>query len=106
VRSRGKPLALYVFAKDEAVVKRVIAGTSAGGSIINNTLLHCAQGALPFGGTGESGIGNYHGEWGFKTFSHERAVMRQGRTALANLFFPPYTKQKMKMARMSARLFE
>jgi aldehyde dehydrogenase (NAD+) len=68
----------------------LVAGTSAGGTVVNNVLLHFANQELPFGGVGESGMGSYHGIHGFKTFSHERAVMVQTLPALARLFYPPY----------------
>ncbi|NTX65167.1 aldehyde dehydrogenase family protein [Myxococcus sp. CA051A] len=106
VRAGGKPLALYVFSHDEAVVERLLQETSAGGTCINAVVLHNVNPNLPFGGVGASGLGAYHGETGFKTFSHERAVLRQGRTSLANLFFPPYTGKARKLARLASRLFE
>ncbi|NMO16012.1 aldehyde dehydrogenase family protein [Pyxidicoccus fallax] len=106
VRAEGKPLALYVFSQDEATVERVLRETSAGGTCINTVVLHNANPHLPFGGVGQSGLGAYHGETGFRTFSHERAVLRQGRTSLAHLFFPPYTGKAQKLARLASRLFE
>ncbi|WP_164017764.1 aldehyde dehydrogenase family protein [Pyxidicoccus trucidator] len=106
VRAGGKPLALYVFSQDEATVERLLRETSAGGTCINTVVLHNANPNLPFGGVGQSGVGAYHGETGFRTFSHERAVLRQGRTSLAHLFFPPYTGKAQKLARLASRLFE
>jgi len=90
IRRRGKPLAMYIFSNDQQAVDRLVAGTSAGGTVVNNVLLHFANQDLPFGGVGDSGMGSYHGIHGFKTFSHERAVLVQGRAALARLFYPPY----------------
>ncbi|NVJ20728.1 aldehyde dehydrogenase family protein [Myxococcus sp. AM011] len=106
VRTGGKPLALYVFSHDDAAVERLLQETSAGGTCINTVVLHNVNPNLPFGGVGASGLGAYHGETGFRTFSHERAVLRQGRTTLANLFFPPYTGKARKLARLASRLFE
>jgi aldehyde dehydrogenase (NAD+) len=106
VRAGGKPLALYVFSQDEATVERLLRETSAGGTCINTVVLHNVNPNLPFGGIGQSGLGAYHGETGFRTFSHERAVLRQGRTSLAHLFFPPYSGKAQKLARLASRLFE
>jgi len=96
VRSRPKPLALYVFSRDQAATERVLSQTSAGGSVVNNVVIHFVHPNLPFGGVGESGIGNGHGEAGFRTFSHERSVMRQGWPALFGWFYPPYTDRVVK----------
>jgi len=93
INARPKPLALYVFSKKPAAAERVIGATSAGGTLVNDTLLHFAHPNLPVGGVGESGVGNYHGIFGFKAFSHERAVMRQTKATLAPQLAPPYTKK-------------
>ena len=94
LRARPKPLAMYVFSKDERQVAEFIARTSAGGTVINNCLVHILNPDLPFGGAGESGFGNYHGHFGFQTFSHARAVTVQRRSALLGLFQPPYARLK------------
>ena len=106
IRAGTKPLALYIFSHSEATVERVLADTSAGGTCVNTTVVHLINTELPFGGTGESGQGNYHGEFGFRAFSHERAVLRQGPLFLLNRFFPPYTDKGRKMVRLASRLFE
>ena len=94
LHARPKPLAMYVFSKDERQVAEFIARTSAGGTVINNCLVHILNPDLPFGGAGESGFGNYHGHFGFQTFSHARAVTVQRRSALLGLFQPPYARLK------------
>ena len=91
IRSRGKPLAMYVFSNDQRNIDRLVSGTSAGGTVINNVIIHLANPDLPFGGVGDSGLGSYHGYYGFRTFSHERAMLVQGRPALVQMFYPPYT---------------
>jgi len=91
VRARPKPLALYLFTKDERTVDKVLGGTSAGGTAINAVVIQLVNPELPFGGTGESGLGSYHGIFGFRAFSHERAVLRQGFVSTVQRFFPPYT---------------
>jgi aldehyde dehydrogenase (NAD+) len=91
VHRNGKPLALYVFSDREDVIERVLRETTSGGTVVNNVVLHLANPNLPFGGVGESGMGNYHGEYGFRTFSHERAVLKQGVADVFRYLYPPYT---------------
>ncbi|MBC8160559.1 MAG: aldehyde dehydrogenase family protein [Roseiflexaceae bacterium] len=91
VNGHDKPLALYIFSQDEQAIAHILAHTSAGGTVVNDTLIHLGNPNLPFGGTGPSGMGSYHGEYGFRAFSHERAVMRQARISLLPLLYPPYT---------------
>lgn len=74
INSRQKPLALYYFG-DSKTGKEVIRMTSAGGSCINDTIMHIANEHLPFGGVGNSGMGHYHGYESFKAFSHQRSVV-------------------------------
>jgi coniferyl-aldehyde dehydrogenase len=90
IASHPHPLALYVFDDDRATLDRVQAATLAGGVTVNDTILHIAQHSLPFGGVGASGIGAYHGEAGFRTFSHMKPVMRQARVNAVSLLNPPY----------------
>ena len=77
-REKGIPLALYVFSGDDGEVEEILANTKSGGVCVNNCIQHMQNEVLPFGGMGESGFGNYRAEWGFKSFSHERAVMHFG----------------------------
>ena len=74
VREREKPLALYYFGKVKNG-KEVLRQTSAGGSCINDTIMHIANENIPFGGVGNSGMGNYHGRLSFDAFSHKRSVV-------------------------------
>ncbi|HTM28172.1 MAG TPA: aldehyde dehydrogenase family protein, partial [Rhodanobacter sp.] len=90
VAARPHPLALYLFEQDQALVDRVLARTHAGGVSVNDTLYHIAQHGLPFGGVGASGMGGYHGEAGFRTFSHLKPVFRQARLNGGGLLNPPY----------------
>ncbi len=99
INADPKPLALYIFARNDARTKRIIANTSSGGVGINHCVLHYAHGNLPFGGVNNSGIGNAHGYFGFKAFSHERAVLKSGPIMVAKLFFPPYDGFKPKLIR-------
>ncbi len=104
INARPKPLALYAFSKRDDAVDQILQGTSAGGTLVNDTILHLANPNLPFGGVGESGVGSYHGRFGFKAFSHERAVMRQTKASLAPLLAPPYNKMTRAMMALLAKL--
>jgi acyl-CoA reductase-like NAD-dependent aldehyde dehydrogenase len=90
INARPRPLALYLFSHEREVVERTLERTLSGGVCVNDTLLHCVQEELPFGGVGASGMGAYHGEQGFRTFSHARAVFHQARLNGAGMTTPPY----------------
>lgn len=93
VSRHPRPLALYLFEQDQARIDQVLARTHAGGVTLNDTIYHIAQHGLPFGGVGPSGMGGYHGEAGFRTFSHMKPVFRQARLNGVGLFNPPYGKR-------------
>jgi aldehyde dehydrogenase (NAD+) len=76
IEARDKPLALYMYSDNEANVEKVLSRTSSGGVTINGVFSHYLENQLPFGGVNQSGMGSYHGYFGFKAFSHERAVYR------------------------------
>ena len=105
ITARDKPLALYVFSENEDRVDAVLANTTAGGTCVNNTVIHFANHHLPFGGVGASGSGNYHGFWGFKAFSHERAVLRQGRVDMLKQIYPPYDGKVARVVGLLRKLF-
>lgn len=75
INDRDKPLALYAFTQSPAVRERLLAETSSGGVGIGLPLAHLTVSDLPFGGVGESGMGNYHGRYSLETFSHRKAVL-------------------------------
>jgi aldehyde dehydrogenase (NAD+) len=77
ISSRGKPLALYIYSRNQDTIDRILARTSSGGVTINGFFSHYLENQLPFGGVNQSGMGSYHGVHGFKAFSHERAVYTQ-----------------------------
>jgi acyl-CoA reductase-like NAD-dependent aldehyde dehydrogenase len=103
INSRPHPLALYLFSHDRTLTERVLAGTRSGGVAINDTLLHCVQEELPFGGVGTSGMGAYHGEAGFRTFSHARSVFRQARFNGAGMTKAPYGGRMNRLLSMLLR---
>jgi aldehyde dehydrogenase (NAD+) len=90
IHDAPKPLALYIWSRNKPRIERIIADTSAGGTCINHQSVQFLHQNLPFGGVNNSGIGSYHGEWGIRAFSHERAIVRMN-FMLARVFFPPYT---------------
>ncbi len=90
VNARPHPLALYWFDHDAGRVNEALHRLLAGGVTVNDTLLHITQESLPFGGVGASGMGHYHGQWGFDTFSKLKPVFRQSRLNGMALFLPPY----------------
>ena len=92
IRSNGKPLALYLFSQSQKIHEKFLSETTSGGAVINHAIIHLVNPYLPFGGVGASGLGNYHGFYGFKTFSHEKAVIKQGRLGLSSGLFPPYSR--------------
>ncbi|AZB44770.1 aldehyde dehydrogenase [Bacillus sp. FJAT-42376] len=77
VNARPKPLALYLFTESKDTELAVTSRVSFGGGCVNDTLMHIATPYLPFGGVGESGMGNYHGKYSFETFSHSKSVLKQ-----------------------------
>ncbi|HMT43835.1 MAG TPA: coniferyl aldehyde dehydrogenase [Chakrabartia sp.] len=98
VNAHDRPLGLYYFGQDKAEEQRVLSRTVSGGVTVNDVIFHNAMEDLPFGGVGPSGMGNYHGMDGFKTFSHARAVYRQPGLDVAGMggFRPPYGKATLK----------
>jgi aldehyde dehydrogenase (NAD+) len=97
IAGQEKPLALYIFSQSKTNIERVLQATRAGGTCVNSLAVHLANPNLPFGGVGMSGMGSYHGFFGFRTFSHERAVLRQGRLDMIQMFYPPYTPRVKKL---------
>ena len=103
VNSRPKPLAAYLFTKAKAIRERVITEVPAGGMLINQLLFQFSTAKLPFGGVGPSGMGAYHGRFGFEEFSHRKSVLtKPTRPDLGAMIYPPYTEKAWKLAR---RLF-
>ncbi|KAI4322091.1 hypothetical protein L6164_021812 [Bauhinia variegata] len=94
INSRPKPLALYVFTKNQSLQRRMISETSSGSVTFNDAIVQYAADTLPFGGVGESGFGNYHGKFSFDTFSHEKTVVN--RSFLTDFWFrfPPWNTHK------------
>jgi len=100
VNSRPKPLSAYLFTNSRATRERVIKEVPAGGMLVNHLAFQVSTTRLPFGGVGDSGIGAYHGKWGFEEFSHRKSVLtKPTRPDLSSFIYPPYTARALKMAR-------
>lgn len=100
VNERPRPLALYYFDTNPQRIQRVLERTVSGGVTVNDTLMHFLNDDLPRGGVGASGYGRYHGQDGFKTFSHEKAVFEQASLNGTPLFAPPYGKHIDRILRL------
>ncbi len=102
VRERPKPLALYVFSGSRAARRRIADEVPAGAVVFNHVAMHVLIPQLPLGGVGDSGMGSYHGEWGFWTFSHRKAVLAKTARPDPRFMYPPYTQRALALMR---RLF-
>lgn len=98
INARPKPLALYFFSSNRTHQNRILAETSFGGGCINDTLLQLAAPYIPFGGVGESGMGQYRGKAGFDTFSHQKAFIKKGSWFETWIRYAPY-KENLKWLR-------
>lgn len=90
IRRRPKPLALYYFTRSRKAAAYVMNSLSFGGGCINDTIVHLASSYMPFGGVGESGMGGYHGDASFTTFSHEKSVLQKSGFLDVPLRYPPF----------------
>jgi len=103
VNAQPSPLAMYWFDEDRRRTEWALKESHAGGMCVNETLMHIAQEELPFGGVGPSGMGHYHGQWGFETFSKLTPVFKQSRFNGMNLFMPPYKPHVQTILRLMKR---
>ena len=97
VNNKPRPLALYYFGKNNSEIDKLCKQTTSGGVTINDVAQHVAVPDLPLAGVGNSGMGAYHGHYGFLEFSHQKAVLRQGKLSLGQFMRPPFTEKKEKM---------
>ena len=100
IQERDRPLALYWFGENKTNRDHVLRNTISGGVSINETAWHVVQEDIPFGGVGPSGMGGYHGEHGFKTFSHMKGVFFQSKFSGGKMLYPPYTEKTQKILNM------
>ncbi len=99
LKDKAKPLALYIFSQCRQNIDRVIHELSYGGGCINDVIVHLATSKMGFGGVGESGMGSYHGEDGFNTFSHFKSVLDKKTWIDLPMRYQPYTSKKEKTIR-------
>lgn len=99
IRKGDKPLAAYIFTRDEAAEARFLGAVSSGSACVNDTMMFMTVEELPFGGVGPSGMGCYSGEYGFKTFSHMKAVMKRRWWPDLDVRYAPFTDKKFKLLR-------
>ena len=97
ITSHPKPLALYIFTNNNAVEKKLLNEISSGNVTINDTIMHVSNPYLPFGGVGNSGMGNYHGEYSFITFSHQKGVLKKSSFLNNTISYPPFTDKKFNL---------
>jgi acyl-CoA reductase-like NAD-dependent aldehyde dehydrogenase len=96
VNAKPKPLALYIFSNNTEFQDAILKNTSSGGVSINDTVMHMTGENMPFGGVGDSGLGAYHGDHSFDTFSHKKAVLKRTFWPDAPLRYPPYNKVSLR----------
>ncbi len=99
IKRRPKPLSCYLYTKDKQIKEKVLREISFGGGCVNDSIMHITNSNLPFGGVGNSGIGNYHGKAGFNAFTHYKSIMEKPTWFELNLKYYPYTKKKLKWVR-------
>lgn len=103
VNRHPRPLATYIFSRDRKLKRLFLTRLHFGGGCINDTIIHLASETLPFGGVGESGMGQYHGRFGFETFSHMKSIVDKPFRPDLPMRYQPYTKMKERLIRMFLR---
>lgn len=103
ITDRPKPLALYLFTESKKNKKKVLNQVSFGGGCVNETIMHLATSELPFGGVGTSGMGAYHGHYGYELFSHQKGLLDKSSKVEFNFRYPPYQKIYEKFIRLVLR---
>lgn len=95
IAKNEKPLSAYLFTDNEEEKDHFVSKISFGGGCINDVIMHLSNDNLPFGGVGNSGMGNYHGQFGFDAFSHQKAVLNRATWGETDFKYPPYTEKKL-----------
>ncbi len=94
INARPSPLGLYVFARDQAVAEQILDSTASGGAAVNDCTLQPIVHDLPFGGVGNSGMGKYHGEWGFRAYTNARGILYHSTRLDLGVRYPPYDRNQ------------
>jgi len=95
INARPSPLGLYLFAENRSVTEQVLASTMSGAAVINDCTIQPIVHDLPFGGVGSSGMGKYHGEWGFRAYTNARAVLSHSTLIDLSVRYPPYDRNNV-----------
>jgi aldehyde dehydrogenase (NAD+) len=95
VNARPSPLGLYLFAEDQRVTEQILYATTSGGAAVNDCTVQPLIHDLPFGGVGNSGMGKYHGEWGFRAYTNARGVLYHSTRIDLGVRYPPYDSHKV-----------
>lgn len=103
LKTKEKPLALYIFSNNKNNINKVISNLSFGGGCINDVIMHLTNDHLPFGGIGNSGMGRYHGKYSFDAFTHEKSIFKKGKIEL-QVKYPPYTNKKLKLVKSFTKI--
>lgn len=103
IDSQPRPLATYIFTSDSGVKKDLLKRLHFGGGCVNDTIIHLATEDMPFGGLGESGMGHYHGRYGFDTFSHLKSIVDKGTWLDLPMRYQPYSRMKERIVRIFMR---
>jgi aldehyde dehydrogenase (NAD+) len=95
INARPNPLSIYVFSEDRAVAEQMLDATCSGDAVVNDCAVHPLVHELPFGGVGNSGMGKYHGEWGFRAYTNPRGVVYHSTALDVGVRYPPYSERKI-----------
>jgi coniferyl-aldehyde dehydrogenase len=104
INNKPNPLTLYIFSKQKKYIKNILENTLSGSVAVNETIVQFAQDGIGFGGIGESGMGSYHGQNGFNSFSHLKSVYYQSRLNFNSMIRAPYTPLKNKIVKLLSKL--
>lgn len=97
VKERPKPLSCYIYSKNRRKINKILMEISFGGGAVNDSVMHLSNSRLPFGGVGFSGIGSYHGKYGFDTFTHYKSILQKANWFESAVKYAPYSKLKLKL---------
>jgi aldehyde dehydrogenase (NAD+) len=95
INAQPSPLGLYVFAEDQSVTKQILDSTRSGDAAVNECTIQPLIHDLPFGGVGNSGMGKYHGEWGFRAYTNARGILQHSTVFDASVRYPPYDRHQL-----------
>jgi len=107
VKEKSNPLSIYIYGKNKKIIKKLLHEVPFGGGAVNDSVMHLIEENMPFGGVGYSGIGAYHGKFGFDTFSHFKSILHKSFRVELNLKYAPYSLKKLKWVKWltNSRLF-